>query len=235
MELNKAKVIITGGNSGIGLETAKQLKAAGAEVLICGRNQEKLDEISKEYGLLSFKADMSNEEEILALVDFAIQKMVSFNVLINNAGLGQFSDLTETSTAVFEDIWKINTRGLFIAGREAAKHFKENKYGNIINIGSSSAVKGHAKGTAYVASKFAVTGLTEVWRTELRPFNIRVMQINPSEVQTEFFDKLGMDRKLSDKKLKSSEIAHVVSSMLSMNDVGFITDASVWATNPWES
>lgn len=234
MNIKEAKIIITGATSGIGLETAKSLKAQGAQVLISGRNQEKLDRISSELGVLAFKADLNIEQDILDLIQFGIEKMGSFNVLINNAGLGQFSELTSTSTEDFENIWRVNTKGLFIAGREAAKHFKENKYGNIINIGSSSALKGHAMGSAYVASKFAVTGLTEVWRTELRPFNVRVMQVNPSEVQTEFFDKLGMERKVSDKKLKSSEIAHVIVSMLAMNDVGFITDASVWATNPWD-
>lgn len=234
MNIKEAKIIITGATSGIGLETAKSLKAQGAQVLISGRNQEKLDRISSELGVLAFKADLNIEQGILDLIHFGIEKMGSFNVLINNAGLGQFSELTSTSTEDFENIWRVNTKGLFIAGREAAQHFKENKYGNIINIGSSSALKGHAMGSAYVASKFAVTGLTEVWRTELRPFNVRVMQVNPSEVQTEFFDKLGMERKASDKKLKSSQIAHVIVSMLAMNDVGFITDASVWATNPWD-
>lgn len=234
MEIKDARIIISGATSGIGLETAKSLKALGAQVLISGRNQEKLDRISNEIGVLAFKADLNIEQDILDLIQFGIEKMGSFNVLINNAGLGQFSELTSTSTEDFENIWRVNTRGLFIVGREAAKHFKEKNYGNIINIGSSSALKGHAMGSAYVASKFAVTGLTEVWRTELRPFNVRVMQVNPSEVQTEFFDKLGMERKTSSKKLKSSEIAHVIVSMLSMNDVGFITDASVWATNPWD-
>ena len=84
----------------------------------------------------------------------------------------------------------------------------------------------------YVAGKFALLGLTECWRAELRPHNVRVMQINPSEVATEFAPRAGMATANSERKLRPSVIAHVVRSMLSMNDVGFITDASVWATNP---
>ncbi|SFT47136.1 3-oxoacyl-[acyl-carrier protein] reductase [Lishizhenia tianjinensis] len=234
MDLTTAKVIITGGTSGIGYAMAKDLKAKGAQVLISGRDQIKIDATIKELGVLGFKADMKSEDEIKALINYAKEKMGGFNVLINNAGMGIFSELTETSTEDFKEVWEVNTLGLFIAGREAAKHFKEQQYGNIINISSSSGVKGHAKGSAYCASKFAVSGLTDVWRAELRPFNVRVMQINPSEVVTEFFSKMGMEQKVDDNKLRASEIAHVATSMLAMNDVGFITDAAVWATNPWK-
>lgn len=234
MDLTTAKVIITGGTSGIGYAIAKDLKNKGAQVLVSGRNQLKIDATKKELDVYGFKSDMKNEAEIIALMDYAKDKMGTFNVLINNAGIGKFADLTEASTEDFKEVWEVNTLGLFIAGREAAKHFKEQQYGNIINISSSSGVKGHAKGSAYCASKFAVTGLTEVWRAELRPHNVRVMQINPSEVVTSFFSKMGMEQKVDDNKLRPSEIAHVASSMLAMNDVGFITDAAVWATNPWK-
>ena len=123
----------------------------------------------------------------------------------------------------------------FLAKKKAyaSKHFIEKKYGNIINIGSTAAINGFSNGSAYVASKFAVSGLTQCWRTELRPYNVRVMQINPSEVITDFFEKAGLEHKDVQNKLKPSEIAHLIVSMLSMNDIGFIPDASVWATNPW--
>ena len=233
MNIKEAKVVVTGGTSGIGYEIAKHLKNEGAKVIVSGRDQEKLDKVQKELDVLVFKAEMKSEEELISLFEYAEKEMDGYNVLINNAGMGVFGELTETSTADFTEVWEVNTKGLFIAGREAAKHFKKEQYGNIINISSSSGVKGHAKGSAYCASKFAVSGLTEVWRTELRPYNVRVMQINPSEVVTDFFSKLGVDQQVDDNKLRPSEIAHVVSAMLSMNDVGFITDAAVWATNPW--
>ena len=233
MNIQDAKVIITGGSSGIGYETAKVLADQGAQVIVSGRDKNKLKTASEELGVLSFQADMSNEEEIKALFDFAIKQMGKINVLINNAGAGWFAPLIETSVEDLQKQWEVNTRGLFIAGREAAKHFVSKKYGNIINIGSTAAIKGFASGSAYVASKFAVSGLTECWRAELRPHNVRVMQVNPSEVVTNFFNRAGHERPDTEHKLKPSEIAHLISAMLSMNDIGFIPDASVWATNPW--
>ena len=91
-----------------------------------------------------------------------------------------------------------------------------------------SRLCGFAGGTAYASSKFALSGLTECWRAELRKHDIRVMQINPSEVQTAFF----RGRAFSERKLRGEEIAHAIIAMLSMDDRGFTTEMSVWATNP---
>ena len=95
------------------------------------------------------------------------------------------------------------------------------------------AVRGFANGSAYVASKAAMTGLTLCWQAELRKHNIRVMQVNPSEVITEFGAKIGYTPTGVEKKLKGTEIAQAIFSLLSMNDVGFIPEINVWATNPF--
>lgn len=94
------------------------------------------------------------------------------------------------------------------------------------------AVNGFANGSAYVSSKSAMTGLTMCWRAELRKHNIRVMQVNPSEVITNFLAESGYERTNEDRKLKGIEIAQVILSMLSLNDIGFISEVNVWATNP---
>lgn len=233
MELKDAKVIITGATSGIGYEAAKALKQLGAEVVICGTNEVKVNQVAEELGVYGIKTDVTVEKEVTALFAHAKQKMGKVNVLINNAGIGKFALLTETSAEDFQKVWEVNVRGLFLSGKEAAKHFIENKYGNIINIGSTAALRGYANGSSYVASKFAVSGLTECWRAELRPYNVRVMQINPSEVITDFIIKEGNQFTNEANKLKPADIAHLIVSMLVMSDIGFIPDASVWATNPW--
>lgn len=234
MELKEAKVIVTGGTTGIGYETAKQLREAGAEVVICGRDEKTVAAVCQDIDVYGIQTDVSHEADIIRLFDYAREKMGTVNVLINNAGVGgDFAELTDITAASFQRVWEINVKGLFLAGREAAKIFKENNYGNIINIGSTAALKGFAKGSTYVASKFAVSGLTECWRAELRPHNVRVMQVNPSEVITEFYDKMGWTPQNVEKKLKPSEIAHTMVSMLKMSDIGFIPDAAIWATNPW--
>jgi len=232
MDISKAKVLITGGGSGIGYEIAKVLKDKGAQVVICGRTESKITQAAQELGVIGIQADVSQEADVKRLVASAIQKMDGLNVLINNAGIIQMSPLISTDTEAFTKVWETNVRGLFMVGKEVAQHFVNENTGNIINISSSAGLKGFAGGTAYVASKFAVTGMTECWRAELRKNNIRVMQINPSEVVTPLGADMGWQRTNIDSKLKPSEIAHVAENMLSMNDVGFITDATVWATNP---
>lgn len=229
MNISDAKVLITGGSSGIGRETARLLRSQGARVVICATNQARLDEAAAELDVIGHRADVSSEDEVEGLFDFAIDRMQGLNVLINNAGIGHFAPLTETPLDAFERVWKVNVRGAFLAGRRAARHFVAQNGGNIVNIGSSAALRGFANGSAYASSKFALTALTECWRAELRMHNVRVMQVNPSEVITDFF---GGRQSNADRKLKPAEIAHVIQAMLAMNDVGFITDAAVWATNP---
>lgn len=120
-----------------------------------------------------------------------------------------------------------------MVARESAKHFIENNYGNIINVSSTAGKRGFEGGTAYVASKFALGGMTECWRSELREHNIRVMQINPSEVQTEFSQNAGREKRpFNETKLIADDIAQTICSMLALEDRGFIPETSVWATNP---
>lgn len=232
MDITKAKILITGGSSGIGYDAAKLLHEQGAQVVICGRHEETILQAAKELGVIGFKADVANETDVEQLFEFAIKSMGGLNVLINNAGIGYFAPLTDTSVADFTKIWDVNVKGAFLCGRAAARHFTTQNTGNIINISSTAGSKGFANGSAYVASKFALSGLTECWRAELRKYNVRVMQVNPSEVITDFGNKLGNTPKDVERKLKPSEISHVIANMLSMGDVGFVTDTTVWATNP---
>lgn len=232
MDIKNAKVLITGGSSGIGYETARLLRAQGAQVLICGRDGQKVQEAAAALDVHGIQADVSAEADVARLFEIALATLGGLNVLINNAGIGYMAPLAETNLADFTKVWEINVKGAFLCGQAAARHFISQSNGNIINIASTAGLRGFPKGTAYVASKFALSGMTECWRAELRQHNIRVMQVNPSEVVTEFGTKLGYEAVNVDRKLKGTEIAHVIAAMLSMNDIGFIPDASVWATNP---
>lgn len=232
MDIRTAKVIVTGGSSGIGYETAKLLRMQGAEVVICGRNEEKIKQAAKELDVSGIQADVSIEADVKNLFDFAIRSFGGLNTLINNAGIGFMGSLVETSAEDFTRIWETNTRSAFLCGQFAAKYFISQNGGNIINISSMGAVNGFANGSAYVSSKSAITGLTMCWRAELRKHNIRVMQVNPSEVITNFLAELGYEPTNTEGKLKGIEIAQVICSMLSLNDIGFIPEVNVWATNP---
>ena len=233
MNLKDAKVLITGGSSGIGYEIAHRLITAGASVCITGRNPEKLFKAAAETGARRIQADVSKEEDAIRAVAEASEAMEGLNVLINNAGFGHFSPLENISLDQFDAMWQTNVRGAMLMAREASRIFIAQSYGNIINISSTAGLSGFAMGTGYVASKFALKGMTECWRAELRKHNIRVMLINPSEVQTDFFIRSGQEaRPYNPSKLEASEIAHVALSMLQMRDAGFLTEATVFATNP---
>ena len=116
--------------------------------------------------------------------------------------------------------------------RGAAKHFIARQRGNIVNISSTAGLKGAARGTAYYASKFALRGMTECWRDELRKHNVRVMLVNPSEVLTNFSVAAGFDQNENLTKLRAQDIAHMVKAILEMDDRGFTPELSIFATNP---
>lgn len=232
MDLRTAKALVTGGSSGIGYATAQLLRDRGAEVAICGRKADALDEASAELGALGIVCDVSNEDDVKRMVAKVIAEFGSFDVLINNAGFGHWAPLIETSSHDFRRVWETNVLGAMLVARESARHFVEQDRGNIVNIASTAGQKGSSGGTTYVSTKFAVSGMTDCWRAELRKNNVRVMQVNPSEVQTNFFVAAGNARPENSTKLEAADIAHTICAMLEMEDRGFITDATVWATNP---
>ncbi|MBK9730953.1 MAG: SDR family oxidoreductase [Chitinophagaceae bacterium] len=233
MNLNEAKVLITGGSSGLGYETAKQLLAKGAMVIINGRNKTNLEKAAKELGAVSMAGDVSKEEDVMRMIETTIKTFGSFNVLINNAAFGHFELLVNMNTEKMRQLYETNVLGAMMVARESARHFIEKQYGTIVNVSSTAGRAGFSGGTAYASTKFALSGMTECWRAELRQHNIRVMQVNPSEVQTNFGPNAGRPPKLYNAtKLQSPDIAHTIVSMLEMDDRAFITEATVWATHP---
>ena len=233
MNLENARALVTGGSSGIGLATAQMLKERGAQLAICGRNAERLQDAAADLDAVALVGDVSSEEDARRIVATAIEKLGSLDVLINNAGFGRFAPLVELDTADMDAMYGTNVRGATLMARECAKHFiARGEGGHIVNVASTAARKGYAGGSAYVASKFALSGLTECWRAELRQHDIRVMQINPSEVLTEFSARAGGSQKPNPTKLHGEDIAHAIVSMLEMNDRGFTTELTVFATNP---
>ena len=119
-------------------------------------------------------------------------------------------------------------------GREAARQFvKQGGGGELINISSTSGLKGGRGSTAYSSSKFALRGMTECWRDELRRHDVRVMLVNPSEVVTGFSSKAGYEQQVSSKKLRPEEIADAIIGALKIDGRGFIPEFSVFATNPF--
>ena len=233
MELKNASVLITGGSSGIGKALAIKLCDRGAKVYITGRDPKKLEEVASSIGARALQADMNNDEELRKALDQILSEQQKLDVLINNAGIGSFGPVESLSREDFRSVFEVNVYGAGVLGGMAAAHFKERKEGHIMNIGSSASLKGFPNGSIYSASKFALRALSECWRAELRPFNVRVTHVNPSEVTTAFAQANRLEREEQANKLRAEEIAHMMVACLELDDRGFVPEFGVWATNPF--
>lgn len=232
MNIKNKIAIVTGGTHGIGFETALKLREKGAAVIVTGRNKEYFKNCS-DNGLFPFRCDVADEKEVKDFFAEFEKQFGKLDILINNAGYGYFDKLENIDSTKFIDVYKTNVLGSMLMAKESLRFFRKGKSGNIINISSTAGLKGFASGSPYVATKFALKGMTECWRDELRKENIRVILINPSEVQTDFHLAAGFEnREFNPTKLVSEDIAHAIISALEMNDRGFITELTVFATNP---
>jgi len=231
MNLQNATALVTGGSSGIGFAIAKVLIESGARVAITGRDEKKLYKAAETLSAVPIRADVTNEADVHRTYREVLQAFGHLDILVNNAGVGVFKKLVDIDRETFDRIFTTNVTGAMLMGREAAKHFIERNKGNIVNICSTASLRGAANGTAYYASKFALRGMTECWRAELRRFNIRVFLINPSEVLTSF-GAAGFDQPDNPTKLRAEEVAHMIKAALEMDDRGFTPELSIFATNP---
>ncbi|WP_027076085.1 SDR family oxidoreductase [Maribacter antarcticus] len=234
MKIKNSRVLITGGSSGIGKETAKQFIAKGAKVVITGRDETKLKQIATEIGAIPLAFDISDLKSIPQKAKEAVTLLGGkIDTLVNNAGIGVFPILGEITEADLLNVYNTNVFGLALLTQELLPMFKAQQSGNIINIGSTASLKGFARGSVYAASKFAVRGMTQSWQAELRPDNIRVSLINPSEVTTAFAATSRKERNEESNKLGSEDIAQTILSVVEMRDKGFVPEVTVWATNPF--
>jgi 3-oxoacyl-[acyl-carrier protein] reductase len=232
MNLRNAIALITGGSSGIGRAIAQTLASSGSRVAITGRDERKLAESARALNVHAIHADVTKEADVERTYREVIEKFGDLDILVNNAGFGVFKTLVDFDLAGFESVFATNVTGAMLMARGAAKHFIARQRGNIVNISSTAGLKGAARGTAYYASKFALRGMTECWRDELRKHNVRVMLVNPSEVLTSFSTVAGFEQKENPTKLRAEDIAHMVKAILEMDDRGFTPELSIFATNP---
>jgi len=232
MDLQNKVALITGGSAGIGRALAHTLSEAGAKVAITGRDERRLTETARALGVQPIRADVTSEDDVKRTFRDVLDQFGDLDILVNNAGFGVFKSLADFDRASFEAVFATNVTGAMLMGREAARHFIAKRSGNIVNIASTSALRGAPNGSAYYASKFALRGMTECWRAELRKYNIRVFLVNPSEVLTNFAATAGFAQKENESKLRAEDIAFIVKAVLEMDDRGFTPELTVFATNP---
>ena len=184
-------IFITGATSGIGKATAILLAQQKNRLIICGRNQNVLDELrtelSKETEIFSLNFDVRNSDEVFSAINSLPENWKNIDVLINNAGNAHGLDpISEGNIDDWNAMLDGNVKGLLYVSQPIIRLMKAQQNGQIINISSVAARQTYANGVVYCASKKAVDVISEGMRIELTEFGIRVTNIQPGAVETDF-------------------------------------------------
>lgn len=195
--------IVTGGNSGIGLATAKAFVDEGAKVLIVGRNKNALDRARETLGenAEAFAADVSKESDLAALAAFAEQRLGKLDVVFANAGVAEFKPVQMADAAHFDKIFNTNVRGAFFTVKVLEPLLNEGA--SIILTTSSSNTLGLPGSSVYAASKAALRSFARTMSSEFAPRNIRVNAISPGPIETPIYDHMGMSEDEQDETARS--------------------------------
>jgi NAD(P)-dependent dehydrogenase (short-subunit alcohol dehydrogenase family) len=195
VRLSGKSAIVTGGGSGIGKAIAAAFAREGANVLIAGRHQAKLDNAAQEIGpeCLAIAADVSKAGDVEKLVQAAIEKFNRVDVLVNNAGILLPGTAESLSEEEFDQTFDVNVRGLWLLARAVLPHMRAAGGGSIINIGSVLSTLGARNRVAYSASKGAVLAMTRAMALDHAAEKIRVNCICPGIVETEMVARFSMD------------------------------------------
>ena len=183
--------IITGGGSGIGEATAKVFSEAGATVVVTGRRPEPLERVAKEIGGHAITCDVSDQAQVRKMFAQALQINGQIDILLNNAGgPGPIAPVAEVDMEAWTECMNINLLGAMYCLQEAAQIMGAQKSGSIINMSSLMGIQGYPMRSAYVASKFALIGVTETMARELGPLNVRVNALMPGAVSGENMNRV---------------------------------------------
>ena len=178
--------IVTGGSAGLGLEIARTLSAAGAKVVIAARDQSRLDAATQQLAKSSaavdnFVADVTQDNDVEALMSYVVKTHGRLDVLVNNAGKSMRGDAISTTPDQFQDLLEVNFLSVVRCTRAAVAYLSESK-GHLINIGSLSAKTGSRYLGAYPASKFPLVAYSQQLRFELEPRGIHVLLVCPGPI-----------------------------------------------------
>lgn len=184
--------LVTGGNSGMGLATAKLFAAEGAKVIITGRRQKDLDEAAKSIGpsALAVQGDVSKLADLDRLFATIKNKYGNLDVLFANAGLGRAVPLGQVTEEQFDHEFAINVKGLFFTVQKALPLLRDGA--SIILNASIAATKGIEGFSVYSATKAAVRSFARTWTNDLKGRKIRVNSLSPGPIDTPIFGKMGL-------------------------------------------
>ena len=222
-------VLVTGGNRGIGKAIAGKLASLGADLSICGRDEESLQRAasaieSAGVRVHAQRADVTRDRDVAALVQATEKKLGPISILVNNAGIGMFGPVQEKSEEEWDRVLDTNLKGVFLVSRAVAPGMIARKGGDIINISSLAGKNTFAGGAIYCASKWGLLGFTGCMAEDLRGFGIRVSAICPGSVATEF---AGREPKDASKVLTAEDVAHAVGMLVTQGPQSFISEVQL--------
>ena len=187
----KKTIFITGATSGIGKATAEVFAKQGHRLIICGRRKEVLDnlqiQLSNFTDVYSLVFDVRNQQEVQNAINSLPEEWKNIDVLVNNAGNAHgLEPISDANISDWDAMMDGNVKGLLYVSQPIIKLMKANNSGHIVNISSVAARQTYANGTVYCASKRAVDVISEGMRLELTEFGIKVTNIQPGAVETDF-------------------------------------------------
>lgn len=225
--------IVSGGSGGLGLAIAELLVKSGKDVLILGRNNEKLTKSartinrqSKNAQVSSLVCNIGNEVHVRRLGKFLEEHKIVTEYLFNNAGKGLFSSASTATSGVIDDIFEANLKGLIILTSEILRITPEKEELTIVNIMSTSALLGRDQETIYCASKWGARGYTEALRTELKGKKRYIIAVYPGGMKTDFYKAAGADRDISD-FMDPGEVAEKIVNAVLGTDRLVVTDITI--------
>lgn len=237
MNLEGSRCVVTGGSTGIGLATARQLAAAGGRVAICARTAETLEAAATELRetgaeILSLRVDVSQEEEVDSLVRAVNEAWGGADLLVNNAGIGVFGTFVDLDIDDYDRVFGVNVRGLFLCSRAFAPGMIEQGGGVIVNVASLAGKNAFAGGAIYSASKHAVMGMSKSMMLDLRPHGVRVLTVCPGTVYTPFFDRVDQFNPVEERSLQADDVAEMILHVVRLSDRATVSEFEIRAVNP---
>ncbi len=236
--LQGKKAIITGGSRGLGKAIAHAFAKEGIHVIITGRNQTTLQEVTQELNAQYHKNnsyvvfDVSNYGQVREAIQGLLGKLGTVDILVNNAGIAAFGSVLDMEVSTWEHMIQTNLLGMYYVTKEILPTMVSNNEGDIFNISSTAGLNGNATTSAYSASKFGVIGFSESLMKEVRKFNIKVSTLTPSTVASDMSINLGLTDGNTERVLQPEDFAALLIAALKLPRRALLKSASLLSTNP---
>lgn len=225
--------VISGGSGGLGLSLASNLLKTGKNIIILGRDTEKLIQAAdwlqtglEYYRVTPVTCNIGNEDDISKLSTFMKSKEMVAEYLFNNAGRGLFAQASASTSAMVDNVFEANLKGMILLTSEILRNTPESEELTIVNIMSTSSLIGRAEETIYCAAKWGARGFTEALRTELKGTRRNIIAVYPGGMKTDFWKAPGQNRDISE-FMDPDEVAEKIINAVMVTDKMLVTDITI--------